>query len=117
MLVCYLDDSGKDLQNSITTIAGYAMTAQQWTAFETDGEPIFAEYDVNVLHATDLHGSRGEFVGWSILKKQSFVAKLCTALSQHALLGVSASPHKAQYKNRAAESDRQRHDCGRYLGP
>ena len=39
MLKCYLDDSGKDPQNSITTIAGYAATAQQWTAFETDAEP------------------------------------------------------------------------------
>jgi hypothetical protein len=55
-----------------------------------------------------LHGSRGEFAGWSVLKKQTFVAKLCTALSQHALLGVSASVHKAQYKNRTAESDRKR---------
>jgi hypothetical protein len=108
MLVCYLDDSGKDPQNAITTIAGYAATAEQWAAFETAAEPIFAEYAVDVLHATDLHGSRGEFGGWSVLKKQTFVAKLCTALSQYARLGVSASAHKARYKNRAAESDRKR---------
>lgn len=108
MLVCYLDDSGKDPQNSITTIAGYAAAIPQWVAFEAKAETVFLEYGVKTLHAADLHGSRGEFVGWSILKKQAFVAKLCMALSLHALLGVSASAHKAQYKLRAAESGRKR---------
>ncbi len=66
MLVCYLDDSGKDPQNRITTIAGYAATEEQWRAFEADAEPIFADYGVKVLHASDLHSTDGEFKGWTI---------------------------------------------------
>jgi len=108
VLVCYLDDSGKDPQNRITTIAGYAATEDQWRAFEIEVEPIFTNYGVTILHATDLHGTRGEFKGWSILRKEAFVARLCAAMSRHVLLGVSASVVKATYESRTAESGRKR---------
>jgi hypothetical protein len=39
MLVCYLDDSGKDSQNPITTIAGYVPSEDAWAAFEKEVEP------------------------------------------------------------------------------
>jgi hypothetical protein len=78
VLVCYLDDSGKDSQNRITTIAGYAATDDQWLSFEKAVEPIFSDYSVKVLHAKDLHNTDGNFKGWTVLKKQAFVAKLCT---------------------------------------
>ena len=108
MLVCYLDDSGKDPQNRITTIAGYAATREQWKAFEDEVEPIFLEYGVSILHAMDLHHTVGEFTGWSVLKKQAFVARICAVLSRHALLGVSMSALKSVYKERAGESGRKR---------
>jgi Protein of unknown function (DUF3800) len=108
MLVCYLDDSGKDQQNSITTIAGYAASAEQWRGFEIEVEPIFAEYGVKILHAIDLHRTMGEFKGWTVLKKQAFVARICRALSHHVPLGMSMSATKDRYKKRAAESDRKR---------
>lgn len=77
VLICYLDDSGKDPQSSITTLAGYVATDTAWQAFEADVEPWFAEFNVNILHARDLHASDGEFKGWSILKKQAFVSRVC----------------------------------------
>lgn len=108
MLVCYLDDSGKDPQNRITTIAGYAATEEQWRAFEEEVEPIFAEYNVKVLHTKDLHDTDGEFKGWKVLKKRAFIAKLCRTMSRHVLLGISMSALKEMYMSRAAESDRKR---------
>ena len=108
MLVCYLDDSGKDPQNPITTLAGYAATEEQWQRFETDVEPIFADCSVKVLHTKDLHHTDGEFDGWKVLRKQAFVARICSALSRHALLGMSASAAKEPYARRASESDRKR---------
>jgi hypothetical protein len=108
VLVCYLDDSGKDPQNPITTIAGYAGTDDQWRGFETEVEPTFAEYNVKVLHIRALESTDGEFKGWRKIKKQAFVAKLCGTLSHHALLGMSTSAAKAKYAQRAAESDRKR---------
>jgi hypothetical protein len=108
VLVCYLDDSGKDAQNPITTLAGYAATEDQWKAFETEVEPIFANYGVNILHTKDLHHTDGEFSDWKVLRKHAFVASICRVLSRHALLGMSVSAGKKIYMQRASESDRKR---------
>ncbi|MGF1608241.1 MAG: DUF3800 domain-containing protein [Kiloniellales bacterium] len=108
VLVCYLDDSGKDPQNPITTLAGYVATDDQWRAFEAEVEPWFNEFQVSVLHSKDLHNTDGQFAGWRVLKKQAFVARLCQVLSRHVQLGVSMSVLKDAYGARAKESDRKR---------
>jgi hypothetical protein len=108
VLICYLDDSGKDPQNPITTLAGYAATEDQWRGFESEVEPVFADCGVKVLHTKDLHKTDGEFENWRVLRKQAFVARICLALSHHALLGLSASATKGVYKQRADESNRKR---------
>jgi hypothetical protein len=77
VLVCYLDDSGKDLQNPVTTIAGYVARDAAWIAFESDVENWFGQYGVTVLHAKELHDSDGEFRGWPVLKKQAFISLVC----------------------------------------
>jgi hypothetical protein len=61
VLVCYLDDSGKDPQNPITTIAGYIAKDTAWQAFEVEVEKWFTEFKVNVLHANQLHDTDGDF--------------------------------------------------------
>ena len=38
----------------------------------------------------------GNFEGWTVLKKQSFVAQFCSILSRHALLGVTVSAAKGE---------------------
>jgi len=108
VLFCYLDDSGKDPQNRITTLAGYIAKEDQWRDFEVAVEPIFDELGVSVSHAKDLHNTDGEFAGWSVLKKQSFIARICRVLSRYAVLGVSMSVLKETYEARAAESGRVR---------
>lgn len=108
MLICYLDDSGTDPQNSIVTLAGYIAPEDEWRKFETEVEPIFEKYDVEVLHAVDLEKTEGDFAGWTVLKKQSFVAQICRIMAPHVSLGMSMSAHKEIYKNRAAESERKR---------
>ena len=59
MLVCYLDDSGTDRRNRLVTLAGYIAKEDQWSAFETEVEPIFGRYGVKVLHTVDLHNTDG----------------------------------------------------------
>jgi hypothetical protein len=105
--VCYLDDSGKDPQNLAATLAGYVAEEGSWANFEAEVEPLFAKYRVGILHATDLHGTRGDFEGWTVLKKQSFVAQFCRVLSRHALLGVTMSAAKVEYKAAADRSTRK----------
>ena len=46
VLVCYLDDSGKDPQNPITTLAGYIARDAGWEAFELEVEKWFEQYNV-----------------------------------------------------------------------
>jgi hypothetical protein len=103
-----LDDSGKDQQNPITTLAGYVAREEQWRAFEAEVEPIFTECGVKVLHTKDLHHTDGAFDGWRVLQKQAFVARICNALAPHSLIGFSASAAKGAYKQRADESGRRR---------
>jgi hypothetical protein len=108
MLDCYLDDSGTDPQNRVTTVAGYVAERDAWQAFEAQVEPIFANYGVDVLHAVDLHRTEGEFQNWPRVKKQSFVTELCAAMAPHVSLGLSMSVVKSTYAERAAESARKR---------
>jgi Protein of unknown function (DUF3800) len=108
VLTCYLDDSGKDPQNRVTTLAGYVARDTAWEKFETQVEPIFDRAKVKVLHARELEESDGDFRGWKVLNKQAFVARMCRTLSDHSMLGVSISVVKDTYKRRAKESGRKR---------
>ena len=108
MFVCYLDDSGKDPQSRITTLAGYVARDTGWEAFENAVEPWFEEFRVDVLHAKDLNDTHGDFKGWRVLKKHAFVSRVCQARNPHVLMGMSMSALKQQYRSRAAESDRKR---------
>ena len=108
VLVGYLDDSGKDPQNQITTLAGYLATDEQWKAFEEEVEPWFAEFKVYELHTMELHKTKGEFEGWSVLKKQAFVARICQVMSRHVLMGVSVSAVKGTYRSARAKRTQSR---------
>jgi hypothetical protein len=108
VLVCYLDDSGKDPQNRIETVAGYIASDTDWALFETEVEQSFTEYKVKILHAKDLRASRGEFKEWTILKKQAFVARVCQARSPHVMMGMSASALKEPYQIMARSCGRRR---------
>jgi hypothetical protein len=108
MIVCYLDDSGKNPESSITSLAGYVASERGWANYESEVEKWFAEYGVRVLHAKELHDTDGNFKGWPVLKKQAFVSRICQARSPHLLLGVGIAAHKTNYRKRAAESNRKR---------
>ncbi len=108
VLVCYLDDSGKDPQNPITTLAGYIAKDTAWQAFETAVERWFTEFDVGVFHAKQLHDTDADFKGWPILKKQAFVARVCEARNPHAMMGLSMSAEKGTYRLHTAQSKRKR---------
>jgi len=77
VLVCYLDDSGKDPQNRLITVAGYLAKSEAWEAFELGVEPIFQKRKVRVLHAKEMEDTDGDFKDWTVLNKQSFVAQRC----------------------------------------
>ena len=108
MLTCYLDDSGKDAQNPITTVAGFIARNEQWAKFEKAAELHFTEFNVKLLHTVDLYHTAGEFKDWTLLKKQFFVGRLCREMSSRVLQGLTMSARKTSYSSRAAESDRKK---------
>jgi len=101
VLVCYLDDSGKDPQNPITTVAGYIAKEDAWEAFESQVEPIFVEKRVPILHAKELHDTNGPFQGWSRLQKQAFIARIGQVSSKHLIMGLTMSALKGPYEEQA----------------
>src|SRR5215831_18984922 len=101
VLVCYLDDSGKDPQNPATTLAGYAASDAQWTAFEEAVEPVFTKHRLGTLHTKDLHHTDGEFAGWSGAQKHQFVRDVCAVMADHIPFGMSVSVVKQQYAARS----------------
>lgn len=107
MFVCYLDDSGKDPQNPITTLAGYVASEASWSHFESNVEAVFEEFSVDILHARDLHNTDGNFKNWSRSKKQEFVSRVCETMAPHVPLGLSFSVEKRAYESRRNE-DRAR---------
>jgi hypothetical protein len=108
MLLCYLDDSGKDPQNPITTLAGYIARDAAWAKFEADVEQWFSQFNVGILHAKQLHDTDADFKGWSVLKKQTFVSRICQARNPHIMMGLSMSAEKGTYKCHTAQSNRRR---------
>lgn len=98
MLVCYLDDSGKDPQSRITNIGGYIASEEQWRAFEAEVEPWFVHYEVDVLSAKELHSTDNDFRGWSVLKKQAFVSRLYQVASKYVPLGIASGAVKDAYE-------------------
>ena len=108
MLTCYLDDSGKDSNSPITTLAGYIARDTAWLEFESDVEQWFDEFNVKVLHAKELHDTDGDFSGWGLLRKQAFIARVCQSRTPHVMMGLSMSALKGTYEVRATESGRKR---------
>ena len=98
VLVCYLDDSGKDPQNPITTVAGYVGREEAWQGFESEADPFLNEKGVPILHAKQLHDTDGSFEKWSVLQKQALVARLGQMASRHLMMGVSMSALKGTYQ-------------------
>jgi hypothetical protein len=107
VLVCYLDESGKDRQNRITTVAGFVAPEKCWEAFELTVESVFQEYGVDVLHAMDLHHTRGCFRDWPIRKKRAFVAQMCQKMTPFIPLGVGMSALKSTYSEEKKRRGRQ----------
>lgn len=98
MLYFFLDDSGTDERSPIITMAGYVALAQHWAIFDKRAKKLYARYNITQLHATDYHGTKGEFTGWSRETKMRFVSELFELVRKSCVLGVSVSVLKEGYK-------------------
>ena len=54
---------------------------------------------MGVLHAKQLHDTDDDFEGWSVLKKQAFVSRVCGARNPHIMMGLNMSVEKGTSKS------------------
>ena len=98
MLVCYVDDSDDNL-SSVATMAGYFATEDNWTKYEQTAAQVYRAYDVTCLHCRDFRLTKGEFTGWPLVKKNSFIEELFQAAHGVVSCGVSVCMSKSLHKS------------------
>jgi hypothetical protein len=98
MLYFFLDDSGTDDRSPVITMAGYVVRSHHWAIFDKRAKKLDPRYGITKLHASEFHGTKGEFASWTGDKKMEFVRELFTLVRKSCVLGVSASVLKAGYK-------------------
>lgn len=74
-----------------------------WQKFERVARETFANYGVTVLHTKELHDTDGEFRGWSVRKKQSFITELYSHFDPTKEAGISYSTRQDVYLKRKKE--------------
>jgi hypothetical protein len=97
MLYFFLDDSGTDARSPVITMAGYVALAHHWAIFDKRAKKLYERYGLTQLHASDFHGTKGAFAGWSHDKKMQFVRDLFEHVRKTCVLGVSVSILKEGY--------------------
>ena len=113
MLLCYFDDSGSDAESPIVSVGGYVAPAASWANFEATANPIFDAARVEYLHTKDLNSGKGAFKGWSLAKKQEFIASLYSCFERGQHLGVGFSVIKRAY-NEAKRRESANHQISAY---
>ena len=56
------------------------------------------QFGITVLHASDFHGTKRQFAGWTIEKKLAFVSELYALVRKRCLIGISVSIDKEGYR-------------------
>lgn len=93
-LVAYLDESGThdprgaEPSSEYAVIAGYVAEDKEWKHFNRAWRKVLRAYDARIFHMKDYAHSRGEFQGWSKVKRDSFCIALTDAIHGHALFGL-----------------------------
>jgi hypothetical protein len=104
IIECYFDDSYDENGVPVVTMAGYVGTKESWSDFESDCNPLFGSFGVAVFHAMDFHRNRGEFKGWTVTKKQEFLARWFDLVKVRAGFGISKSVIKQTFENRRPQT-------------
>lgn len=106
VMVCYLDDSDAE-HSSVATLAGYVATIDNWRTIEDHLRTVCERYGVGTLHAKEFHDTKGDFKGWSRIKKNSFVDELYEK-ADHFTWGIAYSATKdwSNIKNQVQGNER-----------
>ena len=93
-----LDETGTDGRSPIMVVAGAVATIDQWAALEASWNKLLSRSKINAYHWKEFNDVNNDvFGGWSLLKKQRFVAAQEKILNKNVMfrvaVGVDCATH------------------------
>jgi len=73
IVTVYIDESGTH-GSPVTILAGWVGRLGQWATFDPKWKRLLKRSGITHVHSKEIRHSQGEFKGWSIARKQAFVA-------------------------------------------
>jgi hypothetical protein len=65
VIAAFIDESGNDGQSPVFAMATVLVNSETSYYFGNDWQTMLTRFCVSEFHATDFHGARGEFKGWT----------------------------------------------------
>jgi len=94
----YFDDSGTSPTNSVVAVAGYIGSVSQWQKFNTEWNALLSDFNVPMMHRTDLESFVGDFVGWNPEKRNRFVNKAQEIIKRRTYVAIGNSVIRADFE-------------------
>jgi hypothetical protein len=100
VIAAYMDESGIHATAPVSVVAGYVGTAEQWVSLVDSWQKVLhlPEFSVTEFHATECWAQRGEFLGWSLNKRQSLVRELMSVILNHQIYGFAQAINANAYR-------------------
>ena len=84
-----LDESGTDGRSPYTVVGGAVATADNWEKIEAAWGQLLVRSKVSSYHGKEFKDGKGDFSGWSKLKRDRFIKSQEKIINTHALFRVS----------------------------
>jgi hypothetical protein len=94
----YFDESGTHQGAQVSVMAGFVGDQRQWRKFEKRTSKLFARYRVQLFHAIDVRRGDGDFAGWTVDRKLTFVDELQHIANETLLGGTTAIVRAEDYE-------------------
>lgn len=98
MLGVYSDESGTHDGSSLTIMAGWIASVEQWAVLEQRWSALLALYGVRYVHAKELRHRQGPFKRWSNPRAVAFAKDLLEALEAHSQYSLTVILNNADYE-------------------
>jgi hypothetical protein len=82
MLSAYMDETGhfEDKGQRFVGMAGLIAPAHNWQRFETKWKAALQKFQIPHFHMVEFAGFKGEFEGWSEIKRRNLMSRLLTII-------------------------------------
>lgn len=97
IVVCvFLDESGTHAQSEVVSVAAVWAKISQWKSWEEQWNE--KKRPIKVFHATDFFSAKGEFQGWSQVRRDKFAEITFPTIGDCGIRGKVAAFHKKNFR-------------------